>query len=321
MRNPWEWLVDHVAAAGLLPPWGRQAHHAVFAAFPPRPALRDGVDTDYLGIRTQVVMLPPHWVSPPLGDLPSPPPFDEEYFEWIDLLEAVQAAQGSFTMIELGAGYARWCVRAWVAAKRLGLKVRLGVVEAEPQHVIWAREHVAAAGIPLSDVEWLEAAIGAEPGETVFLVEMPKGNPGNTPREWYGQAVTWASMQDAVHSGGAYCGKRLLEMPGGWKGVKVAVQTLSSILERFELIDLADFDVQGVEADVIREAIEPLTAKARRLHIGTHSREIDEVLPQILGPAGWRCVRSYPCLRWNRTPFGWIHFNDGVQTWMNPRLA
>jgi hypothetical protein len=32
-------------------------------------------------------------------------------------------------------------------------------------------------------------------------------------------------------------------------------------------------------------------------------------------------VRAFPCLRWNRTEFGWIRFNDGVQTWVNPKLA
>jgi FkbM family methyltransferase len=317
----WERWLGRVAAKGWLFPRGHIAHHPIFAAFPPQPAPRDGVDTDYLGVRTRDVMLPPHWISPPLGDVPSLPPFDEEYFEWIDILEAVQAARGSFTMVEVGAGYARWCARACAAARRRGLEVRVGVVEAEPQHVLWAREHLAAVGIAGSNIEWLEAAVGAEPGETVFLVEMPEGRPGNTPREWYGQAVTWAAMQDATDTGRAYCGKPLLQMPEGWLGVKVAVQTLSPMLERFDVIDLVDFDVQGAETDVIAASLAPLTARVRRVHVGTHSREIDAALPRILRPAGWRCVQSYPCLRWNRTPYGWICFNDGVQTWVNPRLT
>lgn len=321
MLTFWERCVGRVAARGWLPPRGLQAHHPVFAAFPPVPALRDGVDTDYLGVRTQGVMLPPHWISPPLGELPGAPPFDEEYFEWIDVLEAVQAARGSFAMIEVGAGYARWCARACVAARRRGLAVRLGVVEAEPQHLAWAREHLASVGASGNDIEWLEAAVGAEPGETVFLVEMPEGRPGNTPREWYGQAVTWSAMRDAKDAGRSYCGKPLLEMPEGWLGVKVPVRTLSPMLERFDVIDLVDFDVQGAESDVIAESIKTLSARARRLHIGTHSRKIDADLPRILAPAGWRCLQSYPCLRWNRTPYGWIAFNDGVQTWVNSRLA
>jgi hypothetical protein len=163
--------------------------------------------------------------------------------------------------------------------------------------------------------------VGETAGETVFLVEMPQGHTGNTPREWYGQAVTWSSLDDAVDAGRHYCGHPLVEMPGGWHGVRVDVETLSAMLARFGTIDLADFDVQGAETAVIREAIVPLTEKVRRLHIGTHSPEIDAALPDILAPAGWRCLRSYPCLRWNRTEFGWIKFNDGVQTWVNPRLS
>jgi hypothetical protein len=133
--------------------------------------------------------------------------------------------------------------------------------------------------------------------------------------------VTWAAMRDAKDAGRTYFGKPILEMPGGWLGVKVPVQTLSPMLERFEVIDLVDFDVQGAELDVIAESTAALTARVRRLHIGTHSRKIDANLPRILAPAGWRCLQSYPCLRWNRTPYGWLYFNDGVQSWVNPRLA
>jgi len=321
MLTFWERCLGRAIAKGWLKRRGRIPQHPIFAAFPPLAAQRDGVDTDYLGVRTQAVMLPPHWVSPPLENLPEPPPFDEEYFEWIDVLEAVQAARETFTMIEVGAGYARWCARASVAAQRRGLHVRLGVVEAEPQHLVWARAHLVAAGVSTDDVEWFEVAVGAEPGETVFLVEMPEGRPGNTPREWYGQAVTWAAIPEATDAGRSYFGKPLMEMPGGWLGVKVPVRPLSPMLERFEAIDLVDFDVQGAELGVIAESVEALTARARRLHIGTHSRKIEAELPRILGPAGWRCIRSYPCLRWNNTPYGWIQFNDGVQTWVNSGLA
>jgi hypothetical protein len=40
----------------------------------------------------------------------------EEYFEYIDLLEAVTLARGLFTMMELAAGYGRWLVRGTAAA-------------------------------------------------------------------------------------------------------------------------------------------------------------------------------------------------------------
>jgi hypothetical protein len=42
----------------------------------------------------------------------------EDYFEWIDLLTAIDRAGTQFTMIELGAGYGRWIANAAAAMRR-----------------------------------------------------------------------------------------------------------------------------------------------------------------------------------------------------------
>lgn len=123
------------------------------------------------------------------------------------------------------------------------------------------------------------------------------------------------------HRDRGHCRRPLVAMPGGWHGVRVPVARLSGILAQFGRIDLVDFDIQGAETEAIRKSLGALTAQVRRLHIGTHSREIDAELPVLLAGAGWQCVRAWPCLRWNRTEFGWIRFNDGVQTWVNPTLV
>jgi FkbM family methyltransferase len=320
-RSWQEKLANFLGKKGFLKTAPSSRQHPVFDSFAFAKPSDDGVDTDYLGLRTLNDMLPPHWVYRPVtGSVPYPA-VDEEYFEWIDVLESVAAATDRFTILELGAGYARWSARGCVAAKQRGLKFNAVVVECEPQHALWAREHFAFNGLPPDCMDLVEVALGQEFGETVFLVEMPEGRDGNNAREWYGQAVTWATLDQAEKTARDYHGHPLVEMPGGWMGIKVPVKTLSSVLAPLDRVDLADFDVQGVEAKIIREAIGPLTDKVVRLHIGTHSREIDAELPRILGPAGWRCIQSYPCLRWNRTPFGWVEFNDGIQTWINPRLT
>jgi FkbM family methyltransferase len=314
-----ERATDWAAERRLLPPFGRPRPHPVFAAFPPPPQVADGGDVDYLGIRTLPEMLPPHWVTGPrAGALPA---VGEEYFEWIDLLESVDNARTTFTMIEFGAGYARWFARASVAASRRGLATRFGVVEAEPQHAQWARSHLAANGVAQDDVAFFDAAVGTAPGRIVFLVGMPPGTDGNNAREWYGQAVAWDGLAVEQDTGRTYHGRALLALADGWTGVEVPVVDIRDIMARFETIYFADFDVQGAEAEVIGAAVAELTAQVRRLHIGTHSRAIDAELPRILGSAGWRCLRAYPCLRWNRTEFGWIRFTDGVQSWINPRLG
>ena len=60
--------------------------------------------------------------SAPTGKILTPyiPSVGEEYFEWIDLLESVLAADDKFTMVELGAGWGRWLVDAWSVLKQIG---------------------------------------------------------------------------------------------------------------------------------------------------------------------------------------------------------
>jgi FkbM family methyltransferase len=309
---------NRAAANRWLPPYGTPEHHPVFSAFAPLSVAEAREDVDFLGLRTQPEMLPAFWLSGQgAGVLPA---FDEEYFEWIDVMESVQAAVGTYTMIEFGAGYARWAARAWAAAHSRGLPARVGVVEAEPQHLAWARSHLAYNAVPADDIVFFDGAVGVASGSTTFAVGMPEGAAGNNPREWYGQAVMAGNGTPGAASGATYYGRKLLTLPGGWGCIEVPVLDIHDILDNFERVDLADFDVQGEETRLIEASVQTLTAKVKRLHIGTHSREIDAALPRILGPAGWRCLRAYPCLRWNRTEFGWISFNDGVQTWVNPSL-
>ncbi len=91
------------------------------------------------------------------------PAFDEEYFQWIDLVEAVTQARGQFIMIELGAGYGRWLVNAGIALRKTsGLPFRLIGVEAEPTHFQWMQEHFRDNEIEESCYELIQAAIDAE---------------------------------------------------------------------------------------------------------------------------------------------------------------
>ncbi|MBA3430334.1 MAG: hypothetical protein H0U16_02480 [Actinobacteria bacterium] len=91
-------------------------HHPVLDPFEPLQVdLGDDWDVNFLGVRTRRMF----WIGgdqprQDAGNLPRP---DEEYIEWIDVLEAVSNARDRFTMVELGAGWARWLVNA-VAALR-----------------------------------------------------------------------------------------------------------------------------------------------------------------------------------------------------------
>jgi hypothetical protein len=85
-------------------------------------------------------------------------------------------------------------------------------------------------------------------------------------------------------------------------------------------VDLVDMDIEGQELPVIQSNIQELNAKVKRLHIGTHSKEIEDGLRQLLASHGWRCLLDYTLFSKGETPWGIVDFENGVQSWVNPRL-
>jgi len=84
---------------------------------------------------------------------------------------------------------------------------------------------------------------------------------------------------------------------------------------------VADLDLQGAELKVLEAGIGRVNDRIRRLHIGTHSTAIEAGLRRLMAANAWECLADWPGRRTNETPFGAIQFGDGVQTWLNPRLA
>jgi hypothetical protein len=79
-------------------------------------------------------------------------------------------------------------------------------------------------------------------------------------------------------------------------------------------------DVQGAEAEIIAASTDVLNEKVRRLHVGTHSSEIDITVYDTLRQAGWHCSHAFGCRANVVTHYGECYFQDGVQSWLNPRL-
>ncbi len=137
-------------------------HHPLIHAHRPRPVERPpGFDVGFLGTLTRrsfVAGMPGEFAPFDASTFtPDYPAFDEEYFEWIALLEAVAEAREQFVFIECGAGYGRWCVRAALAARHLNFHCT--AVEAEPTHCHWIGEHLADNGIDPADHEIIWAAL------------------------------------------------------------------------------------------------------------------------------------------------------------------
>jgi hypothetical protein len=79
-------------------------------------------------------------------------------------------------------------------------------------------------------------------------------------------------------------------------------------------------DIQGHELPVLKASIDLLNHKVKRLHIGTHSKEIDEGLKRLFLTNGWKNVHFYSAFTVCMTPYGRVDFNDGIQSWINPNI-
>jgi FkbM family methyltransferase len=261
----------------------RVDHHPVFARF----ANGVGPVPNWIGVSTRREFFSSELEFVAL----SYPPIDEQYLEWVDLLEAVTRASGTFTMIEVGAGYGRWIVNAAAAVRSYsGVPCRLIAVEGEPTHFRWLKRHCRDNGVR---AKLIHAAVDERRGHVEFAVGDAKG--------WYGQAIADGTWSPEVTT-------------------RVGAVTLSSLLGRLDRVDLVHMDIQGAEAKVVEEAAAVLD-RVTRFHIGTHGREQEERLREVFAGAGWDPVNDYGAGTTCSTPWGPMTFQDGVQTWTNPRVT
>ena len=247
---------------------------------------------DWIGTLTRRDYLPDTPEALPYHDTP------EIQLEFAAVLAALREAEGTFTMLELGAGFGMWTMRAAVAARSLGLRYRLVAVEAEPTHFGWLRRHAADNGVRRRSRDGtfrpVRAAVAAQRGRVHFHV--------GAARDWYGQAI--APARDA---------------PGGQPGTttsRVRAVRLADLVPR-GLVDLIHLDVQGVEAEVIADSIASLR-RVRYVQVGTHSTEIETTLRTLFTGLGWTALADYALGGEHDTPYGRVCLVDGAQTWRNP---
>jgi len=306
-------------------------HHNVFDEFGCQEGERtpEFPDVDFLGVRTRGYYPDGPCCSQGKRIVKDYPPFNEEYFEWIDLLESVKEARDKFVMIELGAGYGTWLVRAALAVQRYHrvLPFLLVGVEGEPTHFKWMRQHFHDNGLDPEEHRLFNAAVSDQDGKVLFTV--------GTPGLWRGQYIVNQFPKRFPKDFYRWLHVKLL---GTWRIHKVERDywtgkpytiraqareipaiSLNTILSSLQTVDLIDLDVQGVEVQVIKAAREQLQAKVKRVHIGTHGRDIERRLRRLFGNLGWKKINDYPFKSDSPTPHGVIRFDDGVQSWLNPK--
>ena len=280
-------------------------HHPIFGCFERfKGFVPPGCHMDFLGVMTRNAFVEGLMAS--VGEkFPDPGYFEtdypqptEEYFEWVDLLESVSGARNQFTMVDLGAGFGRWLVKGAAAVRQChgDLPIKLIGVEAEPTHFEWLKQHFNDNGLDPAQHELIEAAVDGQERTVRFYVGKPD--------EWWGQRMS----------------NPFLDSQGvPWREVKTI--TLSRILGALDLVDLIDLDVEEAELVVLQSAIEELNQKVKRVHIGTHTPEIEQGLRALFWEHGWYKRNDYGVGRTELTEWGEMHFGNGVQTWLNPRLS
>jgi hypothetical protein len=255
----------------------------------------------------------------------------EAFFEFAAIYKAVQAAQERFVMVELGGGYAARSVDAHRLLQTMNpMPCQLTIVEAEPTHFQWAKEHLTSNGIDPLDHWLINAAVSTDTDPKLFM----QGAGLFYNRLLEGKGIdklinnlneingTEQVLRNLLTAG--CCG---LEVPYTSDAGKnmfdyklVSAQPLAEILAPLPHVDLMDMDIQGAEDIVILPAMDIINRRVKRLHIGTHGADIHARLWDLFFEHEWITDFDYAGNTRHDTPWGGFETSDGILHLQNPRL-
>lgn len=271
-------------------------------AVPDLPS-REGYLTNYLGVVIDPKFFPTILAgrAGEVEALPIPANWHADIAEWGAALRAVDLAQGSFTMIELGCGWGCWMNNTGVAARSCGLDVHLIGVEGDEGHIGFAREACAINGFDSAQVSLHRGIAASKKGMALFPRQEQAG-------------VAWG-LEPIFDSSATQREKAL--QSGGYEALPMI--TLAELAAPHARIDLLHVDIQGSEVEFIRGSLPTLSEKVSYVVVGTHSRQIEGQLFDILLSAGWYLEIERPAILSISLTVPTVTV-DGVQAWRNPRL-
>ena len=204
-------------------------------------------------------------------------------------------------MAELGCGWGCWMNNTGVAARRRGHSVHLIGVEGDEGHIGFAHEACAANGFAPEQTTIIHGIAASREGIALFPRQERAGH------QWELEPIFDASpsIRDEALATGSHDALPMI--------------SLSRMLGKRERLDLLHIDIQGGEADLVRDSLEFLSRRVAYMVIGTHSRQIEGRLFDDLLGAGWRLEIERPALinLESGTPVVRV---DGVQGWRNACL-
>ncbi len=257
----------------------------------------------------------------------------ESWFEWVNVVEAVREARGTFVMAEFGGGYGGRVVNAHALLQKLNpMPAKLAIIEADPDRYDCALRHFAANGLDPEDHWLIKAAVsdtnepalfpygGGVGDNNIFNVEddnislaeklASEGVAGQIIKNIFANMQTGVKIQ---RSDPRHRSDFMLSV--------VSSLTIGDVLGPFDYVDYADFDIQSAEAFVVPPAIGVLNQKVRRIHFGTHGEHIHGQLKQLFVEHGWDLIFDFAPNGRFETEYGTFNTGDGILSALNPRLA
>jgi hypothetical protein len=269
-----------------------------------RLASKPGQLVNFLGVATDPKFFPGilDGRGGEVEGLPIPANWHADMAEWAAVLRAVELAEDTFTIVELGCGWGCWMNNAGTVAKRRCLVVQLVGVEGDEDHIQFAREALATNGFAESEVTLYHGIASADTGFALFPRQAVPGV------SWGSEPVIGAS-EDEI--------RRAMEQ-GTFDILPMC--SLEEISERHGRIDLLHIDIQGGEAKLIESCLPTITRKVAYMFVGSHSRQIEGLIMDLMLNAGWKLEIERPAI-FNLDQSGIPSLVvDGVQAWRNPAL-
>jgi len=255
----------------------------------------------------------------------------EGWFEMADWLASAHEARGRYVAISLGACFGHQLVGAWKALQVLNpLPSLLVAVEPVSENCAWMRSHMAINGIDPDDHWIIQGAIAGDNEPVLF----PVGGPGSGRNSCIeiNTKLYRHTIIDLLRRDGA-C-ERVLENIllhnstgivhelglGATSEIKfISAMTLRDVLAPIDRVDLLEVDIQRSESEIFPSAMELVSRKVRRVHIGTHGADVHHMLRALFAQAGWEIVFDYGPGK-HVTPRGPLELGDGILTARNPTV-
>lgn len=260
--------------------------------------------TNFLGVRIDPKFLPGilDRRAGQIEPFPAPANWHADIAEWGAVLRAVECAGENFTVVELGCGWGCWMNNSGVAARRMGKSVDLIGIEGDHAHTTFAREACQANGFSTSEVTIEHGIVAARAGLALF----PRHDVAGT--MWGSAPILNASDN------------QLSEARSAGTHHEIPMIALSEIIGDRPKIDLLHIDIQGGESALVSDTLAVLTERVAYIVIGTHSRQIEGELFDLLIGQGWVLEVERPAILSLDGGVPAISV-DGVQGWRNPQLT